>query len=599
MRRSSNPRLRLRRLRQWLQSSLVQASSACTLSDGHAPNTKTLRALLEVARELEMLASSCSLDACDELMRQFEASLSSTEEQFIHSSLDMQRSLVKLLNALDANALVAEEINQEAGNAAAAEAALKSLQASLSSTLRHGAIRLDTLISGNRGEETTNTLMELHTNTGGAPPPPQGRVVQERPEGGKDSLRGNDTAGNDLGGQAWELEGGKSAGERQGENDLESIDPDTDLWGILTELLEVSCERRKILRRSHYRAIESAWGVPRSGIMSSSAAMRMWLRCVGPFPPLGPCTDWKCLSLACACWIKWTTEEVRRAQAKQVGVKLRTARASRRFLATVFGAWQTRRNVRKSVLAALRRIRFAPQAQLFGAWSCLVRHGAREDQTAKARDLMRKVRALASWRSLVFVQARRAVSGGGGREGGGGGGGGVSQGGGSEIGDLGVVIEGVLREEAACKRVVEEECKRVQYRHELQELKQQIERNAVDTEALSKFSRDLQELADAEAKGVAFSLLIREARIAQVVSSAAFQDALEWQWQVFSIYVSLSIYIIVFYFPTIYTTKYIINAFVHRQQPSHPRYAGHQTSSSDKMGLKRRAWRGEGAVKII
>jgi hypothetical protein len=341
---SKTPGLRLRRLRLWLQSSLVQASSAdCALSDGHAPNIKTLRALLQVVRELEMLASSCSMNTCDELMRQFEASLSSTEDQFIHSSLDMQRSLVKLLNALDANALVAEGINEEAGNAAAAEAALRSLQASLSSTLRHGAIRLDTLISGNTGAE--------------------------RSEGGKGSLRGNDTPGNDLGGKAWELEGGQSGGARKGQNDLESIDPDTDLLGILTELLEVSCERRKILRRSHYHAIDSAWGFARTGIMNSSAAMRMWLRSVGPCPPRGPCTDWKCLSLACACWMKWTAEEVRRAQAKQVGVKLRTARASRRFLATVFGALQSRR---ESVLAALRQSRLARQARLFGAWSCLV-----------------------------------------------------------------------------------------------------------------------------------------------------------------------------------------------------------------------------------
>ena len=77
-----------------------------------------------------------------------------------------------------------------------------------------------------------------------------------------------------------------------------------------------------------------------------------------------------------------------------------------------------------------------------------------------------------TWQSLVFVrdQARRAVSGEGG-EGGGGGGGGVSQGGGSGLGDLGVVMEGVLRkEEEECKRMVveEEECKRVQYRHDLQ-----------------------------------------------------------------------------------------------------------------------------------
>ena len=73
--------MRVRRLRLWMQSSLVQASSAdCAPGEGQAP-IETLRALLQVVRELEMLASGCSLDSREELVRQFESSLSLSEEK--------------------------------------------------------------------------------------------------------------------------------------------------------------------------------------------------------------------------------------------------------------------------------------------------------------------------------------------------------------------------------------------------------------------------------------------------------------------------------------------------------------------------------------
>ena len=85
---------------------------------------------------------------------------------------------------------------------------IRNLQASLSATLGHDSARLYTLIPRHMGPESA--------------------------AGGDAEVKRDH--GTHLNGQAWDLGGVRTA---EGHGNLESIAPETDLRGILAELLEV------------------------------------------------------------------------------------------------------------------------------------------------------------------------------------------------------------------------------------------------------------------------------------------------------------------------------------------------------------------------
>ena len=67
--------------------------------------------------------------------------------------------------------------------------------------------------------------------------------------------------------------------------DAETV-AEADLWEILTEMLEFSADTAHICHRLHEHCLRVGWESGAGGIVSASAAMRMWLTSAGPSPPL-------------------------------------------------------------------------------------------------------------------------------------------------------------------------------------------------------------------------------------------------------------------------------------------------------------------------
>ena len=255
--------MRLRRLRMWLQSSVIAVhmggiGSACVLTrlsrlwsrtadstvgaryrlqnsqggqtverdseDEDCIRAHTCRALLQVVRELEVLCSSRRGSVAQSaLSGDVVSELSSHREQYSKCTKEVQKALIALFDCIDAGALFAEGILEDFDAASATEEALKLLQESLQDTHQHGA------------------------------PPYNPRTCN-----------GSNTHGDCIPPADYIWRGSHDAGS----GEIQAVKAESDLRGILFDLIEIHRERRAALAALHQQALLIGWQDRDSGDLS-------------------------------------------------------------------------------------------------------------------------------------------------------------------------------------------------------------------------------------------------------------------------------------------------------------------------------------------
>ena len=173
------------------------------------------RALLQVVRELEVLSSSSrGLVAQSALSGDGVSELVSHRQQYSKCTKEVQKALIKLFDCIDGGALFAEGIHEDFDAASATEEALKMLQESLQDTHQHGA-------------QPYHPRACNGSDTNGDCIPPADHI-----------WRGSHDAG-----------GGK----------LQTGKAESDLRGILFDLIEIHRERRAALAALHQQALLIGW----------------------------------------------------------------------------------------------------------------------------------------------------------------------------------------------------------------------------------------------------------------------------------------------------------------------------------------------------
>ena len=184
--------------------------------------------------------------------------------------------------------------------------------------------------------------------------------------------------------------------------DAETV-AEADLWEILTEMLEISADTAQVCHRLHEHCLRVGWESGAGGIVSGSAAMRMWLTSAGPSPPLTQppyhMADFRKITVA---WSWWVNAAQQGGLRRVLGSRIVTSFASRlgrKLLSAGLRSWKD--------YAAMKRQRNAKLAiKAFRGWWERLSHGR------IVLDIAILVKFLERWRNRIVTvrEGRRLLS---------------------------------------------------------------------------------------------------------------------------------------------------------------------------------------------